>query len=68
MTQLTHVHKNHHIFKLYDGTLVDYLNINALLQFSYIESNQLKAHYREINIAKFTQELASEFKSMAKTL
>ncbi|RIB20530.1 histidine kinase-like ATPase [Gigaspora rosea] len=42
--------------------------INALLQFSYIESNQLKAHYREINIAKFTQELASEFKSMAKTL
>ncbi|RIB06215.1 hypothetical protein C2G38_2148152 [Gigaspora rosea] len=42
--------------------------INALLQFSYIESNQLKAHYREINIAKFTQELASKFKSMAKTL
>ncbi|RIB20977.1 hypothetical protein C2G38_2079481, partial [Gigaspora rosea] len=33
--------------------------INALLQVS---------HYREINIAKFTQELASEFKSMAKTL
>ncbi|RIB22978.1 hypothetical protein C2G38_2172544 [Gigaspora rosea] len=33
--------------------------INALLQVS---------HYREINIAKFTQELGSEFKSMAKTL
>ncbi|KAF0421112.1 protein-histidine kinase [Gigaspora margarita] len=36
--------------------------INALLQFSEIENNQLKARYREINIVEFTQELASEFK------
>ncbi|RIB03042.1 hypothetical protein C2G38_2226200 [Gigaspora rosea] len=42
--------------------------INALLQFSNIETNQLKAHYRETNIAEFTHELASDFKSMAKTL
>ncbi|RIB05305.1 histidine kinase-like ATPase [Gigaspora rosea] len=32
------------------------------------ESSQLKVHYREINIAEFTQELASDFKNMAKTL
>ncbi|RIB18109.1 hypothetical protein C2G38_2245974 [Gigaspora rosea] len=43
-------------------------HINALLQFSNIETNQLKAHYRETNIAEFTHELASDFKSMAKTL
>ncbi|RIB29095.1 histidine kinase-like ATPase [Gigaspora rosea] len=36
--------------------------------FSNIETNQLKAHYRETNIAEFTHELASDFKSMAKTL
>ncbi|RIB29099.1 hypothetical protein C2G38_2239112 [Gigaspora rosea] len=42
--------------------------INSLLQFSNIETNQLKAHYRETNIAEFTHELASDFKSMAKTL
>ncbi|RIB25328.1 histidine kinase-like ATPase [Gigaspora rosea] len=32
------------------------------------ETNQLKAHYRETNIAEFTHELASDFISMAKTL
>ncbi|RIB29109.1 hypothetical protein C2G38_2027980 [Gigaspora rosea] len=32
------------------------------------ETNQLRAHYRETNIAEFTHELASDFKSMAKTL
>ncbi|RIB01882.1 histidine kinase-like ATPase [Gigaspora rosea] len=42
--------------------------INALLQFSNIETNQLKAHYCETNIAEFTHELASDFKSMANTL
>ncbi|RIB26103.1 hypothetical protein C2G38_2164178 [Gigaspora rosea] len=42
--------------------------INSLLQFSNIETNQLKVHYRETNIAEFTHELASDFKSMAKTL
>ncbi|RIB04500.1 hypothetical protein C2G38_675830 [Gigaspora rosea] len=42
--------------------------INALLQFSNIETNQLKANYRETNIAEFTHELASDFTSMAKSL
>ncbi|RIB30871.1 hypothetical protein C2G38_2237969 [Gigaspora rosea] len=42
--------------------------INTLLQFSNIETSQLKAHYRETNIAEFTHELASDFISMAKTL
>ncbi|RIB30895.1 hypothetical protein C2G38_2026485 [Gigaspora rosea] len=36
--------------------------------FSNIETNQLKAHYRETNIAEFTHELASDFKSMANSL
>ncbi|RIB29104.1 hypothetical protein C2G38_2156178 [Gigaspora rosea] len=59
MSYLQIIYRNaHRILKL----------INALLQFSNIETNQLKAHYRETNIAEFTHELASDFKSMAKTL
>ncbi|RIB02857.1 hypothetical protein C2G38_2226662 [Gigaspora rosea] len=42
--------------------------INTLLQFSNIETNQLKPNFSETNIAEFTHELASDFKSMAKTL
>ncbi|RIB26981.1 hypothetical protein C2G38_2161729 [Gigaspora rosea] len=42
--------------------------INTLLQFSSIETGQLKAHYRETNIVEFTQELVSDFKNMAKKL
>ncbi|RIB30886.1 hypothetical protein C2G38_2237978 [Gigaspora rosea] len=59
MPQLQIIRRNaHRLLKL----------INALLQFSNIETNQLKAHYRETNIAEFTHELASDFISMAKTL
>ncbi|RIB30861.1 hypothetical protein C2G38_2237965 [Gigaspora rosea] len=59
MSYLQIIYRNaHRILKL----------INALLQFTNIETNQLKAHYRETNIAKFTLELASDFKGMAKTL
>ncbi|RIB13107.1 hypothetical protein C2G38_2198742 [Gigaspora rosea] len=42
--------------------------INSLLQFSNIEADKLKVHYRETNIAEFTQELVSNFKNMAETL
>ncbi|RIB05860.1 hypothetical protein C2G38_2253571 [Gigaspora rosea] len=42
--------------------------IKILLQFSNIDANQFEAQYRETNIAKFTRESASDFKSMAKTL
>ncbi|CAG8446791.1 3528_t:CDS:10, partial [Scutellospora calospora] len=42
--------------------------INVLLQFSNIEAGQLKAHYRETNIAEFTLELTSDFKNMAQKL
>ncbi|CAG8562128.1 2882_t:CDS:10, partial [Scutellospora calospora] len=42
--------------------------INSLLKLSDIETNQLKANYCETNIVEFTQELASDFKGMAKAL
>ncbi|RIB29047.1 hypothetical protein C2G38_1271384 [Gigaspora rosea] len=42
--------------------------INTLLQFSNIESEKLDACYRETNIVELTQELVSDFKSMAETL
>ena len=37
-------------------------------QFSQIESGRLEAHFCETNIAKFTRELAANFKSMAESL
>ncbi|RIB30720.1 hypothetical protein C2G38_2238079 [Gigaspora rosea] len=42
--------------------------VNNLLQFSNIESGQLKAHYCETDIALFTRELASNFNSIAEKL
>ncbi|RIB20586.1 hypothetical protein C2G38_2178990 [Gigaspora rosea] len=42
--------------------------INALLQFSNIESDKLEACYRETNIAEFTRELVTDFKNMAENL
>ncbi|RIB26180.1 hypothetical protein C2G38_2240915 [Gigaspora rosea] len=42
--------------------------INTLLQFSSIETGQIKAQYRETNIIEFTQKLGSDFKNIAKKL
>ncbi|CAG8443530.1 7086_t:CDS:10, partial [Scutellospora calospora] len=42
--------------------------INSLLQFSNMEADKFEAHYREMNIVEFTQELALDFKIIAKKL
>ncbi|RIB30716.1 hypothetical protein C2G38_2026587 [Gigaspora rosea] len=42
--------------------------VDNLLQFSNIESDQLEAHYSETDIAQLTQELASNFNSIAEKL
>ncbi|CAG8468300.1 7749_t:CDS:10, partial [Scutellospora calospora] len=42
--------------------------INSLLQFSNMETDKFEAHYRETNIVELTQELALDFKFMAKKL
>ena len=60
---------SYNIYRIINSYNFYYIKVNPfLIQISNIETDQLKPHYREANIVEYTQELASDFKNIAKKL